>query len=254
MSEDTVQQAWCGECGHQYEDPSAVAATPGDQRPPCPRCGSHRVSFGMMLSATAATSASMTGHKPPGSGGESVRVARGGEDPRVAGADVDPAGELSDHVEGHASSKDSSELRAATVLVEHLNAGGAHWGPPTLYRGKEIGVDAVTADGAERLQIQVTTPERSAWALLAKQHRVERLDPGVHDAVDAIKAAIEDKTLFSELGEIVLALDATDSPRYALRAVADAFLAQHVAWAGGIGYQAIWLVGPVAELVHRLDV
>jgi hypothetical protein len=77
---------------------------------------------------------------------------------------------------------------------------------------------------------------------------------GVHDAVDAIKAVIEDKTRFSELDEIVLALDATDSPRYALRAVADAFQAQHVAWAAGVGYQAIWLVGPVADLVHRLDI
>jgi hypothetical protein len=208
----------------------------------------------MILSATVTTSASMTGYMPPGIGGESVRLSRGGEDPRVAGADVDPVGELSDQIEGRASSKDSSELRAAVLLVEHLNARGAHWAPPTLYRGREIGVDAVAADDADRLQIQVTTPERSAWALLAKQHRLERSDPGVHDAVDAIKAAIEGKTQFSELGEIVLALDATDSPRYALGAVADAFLALHATWAAGVGYQAIWLVGPVADLVHRLDV
>jgi hypothetical protein len=196
----------------------------------------------------------MTGYKPPGSSGEAIRVARGSEDSRVAGADIDPVGELGDHIEGPASSKDRSELRAAMLLVEHLNACGDHWAPPTLYRGKEIGVDAVAGDGAERLQIQVTTPERSAWPLLAKQQRVERSDPSVNDAVDSLEAAIKDKALFSELGEIVLALDATDSSRYALRAVADAFLARHASWAASVGYQAIWLVGPSADLVHRLDV
>ena len=82
--------------------------------------------------------------------------------------------------------------------------------------------------------------------------RLERSDPVVDDAVHAIKVAMEDKTLFSELAEIVLVLDATDSPRYALRAVADAFREQHVKWAAGVGYQAVWLVGPVTELVHRL--
>lgn len=254
VSDDTVQQAWCGACGHPYEHPAAVAATPGAERSPCPQCGSNRVSFGLMLSAAVATSASMTGYKPPGSSGESVRVARGGEDRRVAGADVDRLGELSDHIEGRASAKDSSELRAAAVLVGHLNARGARWGSPTLYCGEEIGVDAVAADGAERLQIQVTTPERSGWAWLAKQHQLERSAPDTSDAVNAIKVAIEDKTLFSELEVIVLALDATDSPRYALGAVVNAFRVRHGAWAKSVGYQEIWLVGPVVELVHRLDI
>ncbi len=65
--------------------------------------------------------------------------------------------------------------------------------------------------------------------------------------------AIDCKTLFSELGGIVLALDATNSTHYALQAVVDAFRAQQATWAQTIGYKAIWIVGAVREMVHRFD-
>jgi len=57
--------------------------------------------------------------------GESLRFDRGGSNPQVAGADLGAAGDLSDEVEGRASPKGSSELRTATILVEHLNSHGA---------------------------------------------------------------------------------------------------------------------------------
>ena len=71
-------------------------------------------------------SANMVAHKLPSEQtGEAVRVDRGGSNPQVAGADLGAAGDLSDEVEGRASPKGSSELRTATILVEHLNSHGA---------------------------------------------------------------------------------------------------------------------------------
>jgi hypothetical protein len=208
----------------------------------------------MEFFATLTSSASLTAYKPPGAtADESIRVGRGGADPRVADADLAGSGEISDRIEGRASTKDAGELRAASVLVEHLNAQGGRWAPPSLQTGPEDGVDAIASDGVERLRIQVTTPERSAWAQLATEPQVARSDESVDVAVEAIRTAIESKTLFAGRDDIVLALDATDSPVYALSGVAEAFRAGHEDWARQVGYKAIWLVGPIVDLVHRLD-
>jgi hypothetical protein len=254
MSGDGPLGAWCSACGWEYPDPAAIAATPGDQRAGCGRCGSKGVNYRKVLPAEQSSSASLTAYKPPGAtADESVRVIRGGSDRRVADADLSASGGLDDRIEGRASRKDDSELRVAQTLVEHLNAAGAHWSQVGLRRGQEDGTDAVARDGDQALGIQVTTPERVAWKQLASASEVRRSDETTNRAVAAIKAAIEGKLLFAGTKNIVLALDATDSPSYALAGVANAFRAAHGQWAHEAGYAAIWLVGPVSSLVHRLD-
>lgn len=255
MADDELEVAWCSHCGYEYDDPTKIAAMRRGQRFPCPQCGSQTITFGVALVARLSTSATIVAHKPPSDQtGESVRIERGGDDPRVAGADVHGLRGLSDEVEGRASPKALSELRTATILVEYLNSQGAQWESPNLYAGKrEVGVDAVAQSGASRLLIQVTTREREIWRRTAREGRVERADPDVSTAVEAIRAAIDDKKLFSEIGDVVLALDGTDSPRYALQVVTDQFRDRHATWAMAIGYKEIWMVGPSADLVHRLD-
>jgi hypothetical protein len=195
--------------------------------------------------------------KLPGSSGESVRQQRGGDDPRVSDADLEPSGALSDRVEGRAASKGLNELRTARVLVDYLNLHGASWSLPQLHEGsREEGFDAWAADAArdeKMLRVQVTTPERAAWKTLAMQPDLARSEPDVEGAVEAIRNAIAKKELFAGIEKINLALDATDSSRYAFKGVVDVFLARHAAWASGIGYRAIWMVGPTTGLVHRLD-
>lgn len=182
-----------------------------------------------------------------------MRVIRGGSDPRIADADLRASGELDHRIEGRASGKGDSELRVALTLVEHLNAAGAHWGEVELRRGREDGVDAVARDRDQTLRIQVTRPERTAWSQLARVDEVLRSGETTDRAVDAIKTAIEDKLLFAGRQSIVLALDATDSPSYALAGVVAAFRRRHSQLASETGYAAVWLVGPVASLVHRLN-
>lgn len=256
MSEG-LRSASCAGCGYEYPDASAVASSSGDDRQPCPRCGSRNVNFALELVASVTPTASAWAHKPPGADGrEAIRVMRGGDDARVASADAGAAGEVDDRIEGRAARKAQSELRTAAVLVEALNSYGEEWSAPKLRTGREDGVDAVANwidDPARELRIQVTTPERGAWALLAKVDSAERSESDATGAVEAIKAALEGKTRFAGRSEIVLALDATDSPRYALERVVQAFRAEHGEWVRGIGYDAVWLVGPVTAMVHRLD-
>jgi predicted nucleic acid-binding Zn-ribbon protein len=259
VSAEQRRRAWCRACGYEYPDPDALAATPGDERSGCPNCGSTGADYAEELDATASSAASLTAHKPPGSSGESIRHMRGGSDPRNADADLDPGSrEVRDRIEGRASTKEAVELRTALTLVQHLNSLGATWGSPELHDGqekggREEGVDAFALDGDKKLNVQHTTPERAAWAELAKQPEFTRSELE-SEAVEALKTAIAKKLRFANRHEIVLALDATDSPRYALNGVVEAFRSTHGAWAKSIGYEAIWLVGPEASLVYRLDV
>jgi hypothetical protein len=79
------------------------------------------------------------------------------------------------------------------------------------------------------------------------------LQRNVEELVSNIRAAAESK-LYSpaQRRKLLLALDAIRSPAYVHDAVVAAFLATHGAWAAGLSYQAIWLVGPTADLSRRL--
>jgi hypothetical protein len=142
----------------------------------------------MELAACVTPTASAWAHKPADDDGrEAIRVMRGGNDARVASADASAAGEVADRIEGRAARKEQSELRTAPALIETLNSYGEQWSSPKLRTGREDGVDAIASwvDDPEReLRIQVTTPERGAWALLAKVSATERSESDATGAVE----------------------------------------------------------------------
>lgn len=206
-------------------------------------------------SAGLTDSAFVDGSGP--SGAEYIRVARGGPDPRIAGADLAPPGTVGNRVEGRASPKDDRELRTASGLVERLNLDGAGWYDLHRAVGREEGVDCEARNPVgDLLRIQVTFADQDIWSGLIRQDdAVERSDT-VDIVVNRIRNAIEKKrTRYDpriKLG-ITLALDATDSPAPALRSVVQAFRSAHGQWAAEAGFAEIWIVGPVVDLVHRLD-
>jgi hypothetical protein len=185
-------------------------------------------------------------------GSEGVRVERGGDDPRSASADIDEAGVVNDTIAGRASPKELSELRAAQTLVQRLDANGEKWQAAQMRTGHEDGVDCIAlGDDGDKLQMQMTTPERSAWAALARSANFDR-NEDVDRSVEAVRAAMAHKKSRAH-PSIVLVIDATDSPRYALRSVAERFRQTYAHEANACGFAAVWLVGPVAEMVYRLD-
>ena len=209
------------------------------------------------LTAVQSQSVSLVGHRAArdGSDFESIRIARGEPDARAAAADLAADGGVIDRIEHRASKKEVSELRAARILVEHLNQRGGDWQPPEMRAGSEDGVDCVarSRDGNMLVRVQVTTPERDAWSQVARGTQFDRDDPNVANAVEAMRTAVEHKIGFAGKDSIILALDATDSPRYALRGVADTFRAKYGTWTRTAGYAGVWVVGPVGDTVYRLD-
>jgi hypothetical protein len=80
------------------------------------------------------------------------------------------------------------------------------------------------------------------------------------EAADAIRDAVRDK--FEklvvlkppvDLSRITLVLDSRETLSHVLnRGVAASFQQRHGPWAQGLGFPAVWLVGPTADLVVRL--
>jgi hypothetical protein len=182
-----------------------------------------------------------------------IRIDRGGSDPRRAAVELH-GGTVAEYIAGKASNDNQSELRVADLLVCHLNGLGANWRDLQLLQASaydERGVDcAAYGDAGKELLIQVTRVDQSAWRPLHRSPSISR-EQTISSLVETIRSAIDHKKTRAA-SDIVLALDATDSPGSALREVTESFRRLHGEWALTTGFSQIWLVGPVNALVQRL--
>ena len=148
------------------------------------------------------------------------------------------------------------------LLVERWNQDGARWGRAEVvaFRGgrSEQGVDlrVVTVDGSRTVNVQVTRAEQRLWSELARTRTATMRHAHAEAAADAIRVAIEKKSSRIPVPRdtLVLALDARHAAWAALVHVDTAFRQRHGSWSRQLGFQAIWVVGPVAQLVRRLDI
>ena len=166
---------------------------------------------------------------PAGTGADGshiIHVSQGGTSPLEARAELFAEGILGDHSSGgRRPGKDETELRTANLLVQHLNRAGEYWDAPEQPTGPEEGVDCIARDRRDSsvvLKIQVTTPETEAWKVLASGAQFSRPRKSLNAAVEALRLAIERKRTRAAKN-VVLALDAVDNPRHALRPVIQEF-------------------------------
>jgi len=188
-------------------------------------------------------------------GSAHIAIDRTDVDLRVASADLSADGLVSDRIVGSAPGKHNAELRVAGYLVSRLNQlSDNDWPSPELVLADsrhERGVDCIARKpSGEDLLIQVTTTEREVWQ---RREDVHERSADISAVVEAIRSAIQAKKTRADK-KIVLALDATDSPRASFHPVVDEFRAQYGDWALHVGFREIWIVGPSAALVNRLDV
>lgn len=191
--------------------------------------------------------------------GETEAVQMSGDD-RDAGASVTEAGVVHYWISGTDAGNGLVELRAAASLVQKLNAAGADWAAPELTQTgsdakREEGVDCTAVDNTDPqkvLRIQVTRANADAWGPLWREPSMFKRRETVDSMVESICAAIERKRTRADR-TIVLVLAAYDSPAHALHSVAQAFRVRHGQWARTAAFKEVWIAGPVAELVHRLD-
>jgi hypothetical protein len=193
---------------------------------------------------------------------ENTRDIRPGDDVHDSGATRRADGSMSESISGKVSPKKERELRAAWGLIERLNKNGGNWGPPSSCDARrertgerEDGVDCLSlGPGTARLAMQVVTPERTLWETLAKKGSASRSAADNSKVLDAMLAAIQAKSALDGRQSIALVLEATDMHAYALRSVVKEFREKHLGDVAACGWESVWVVGPIVDLVHRLDV
>ncbi len=137
------------------------------------------------------------------------------------------------------------------LLAEHLRRHDSRVGPPRAPSGPEHGVDCEIETSAGLLAIQVTRPSGDLWRSLGTRGDASATTLGERLAEDLMNSARKKATHINPTG-VVLALDVTSSAHYATGTVRNRLAARGADFAA-LGFDAVWLVGPVVALVVRLD-
>ena len=192
-----------------------------------------------------------------GAGKEAVRIAN--SEGQTAAADLGVDGSINLSIEGDSRQGESGTIDVCRILVRRLNQEGTSWADPIDLTEKtdrfEEGVDCEAHDNGNLLKIQVTRVERDIWRDLSKNKKASKRSD-VDSIIEVIRNVILAKTKpipVDQRKELVLALDATETPAYALEVVTGAFRDKYTDAVAQLGYQGVWMVGPEETLTFRLD-
>jgi hypothetical protein len=180
---------------------------------------------------------------------------------RAAAASMGKNGNLSYSLSGSSPQGEEDTLRACQILVTKLNEAGGDWDQPSLVCDGPVDCAAIDREDAScRLYIQVVRAnvDSRSWATLNQTGKIEETGVAKQTLVEQIKAAIEAKANDRKLPMatrrgLVLALDATRLPASGFDSVVREFRSKWGDWANKLGFDGIWLVGPLDSLTWRLD-
>jgi len=222
---------------------------------PCPNCGPSTRKTALGLATEVKPTSRMIGHKTDSTGspeGEAVRVA--GPEERTAATDFEANESIAYKIGGRAPQGEEGALETAQLLVQKLRASGENWDDPV--KVDEQDVDCEARNGNQVLQVQVTrvphTPLWQALGVLGAASGGGTADQAAGDLMDAINLKAR-RLPDAQRARLALALDARDTPAFALAGVVSRFRQRHGQQAIALGFRAVWVVGPVVDLVARLD-
>ncbi|MFO1428990.1 MAG: hypothetical protein U1F76_02440 [Candidatus Competibacteraceae bacterium] len=173
---------------------------------------------------------------------------------------MDADDRLTYSMKGSSPQGEEDTLPACRVLALHLRQQDPSWDEAQSVSGRpDLDCVIPRKDGAPSLNVQVVRAvvDQNLWRSLNSSG-------GVTDSLAAscaaglLRAAIEQKATDRKIpkrdrGGITLALDARRIAGLTFDSVIECFVNDHGKWASQLGFKAIWLIGPVHELVKRLD-
>jgi hypothetical protein len=240
---------FCPDCGEVLDD-----VDPAD---PCPGCGGNRRSANASAQSAMASGAApqpmIIAHSHPGDVGEEITVGA----PRYRSSSAADPGGGRQVFDGEPPRNEQDVQQVCGILREALAQVGERWGPFIVEpESSDSDVDAVAGDGHDgRLQVQVTRAEQDIWGEVARTGGAETVETSERLA-SAIWSAITKKSknlALAQRARLVLVVDANRTPGYLRRTVIEVFRAHYGDQAADLGYKAIWLVGPTADLTRQLS-
>lgn len=148
------------------------------------------------------------------------------------------------------------------TLIERLNQNGYTIDTITLQevKNRNDDKDFTAKNGTEEIRFQVTrgAPASSFWYSLSRFRKQDHQWASPESCAEGIRAAIERKarkiSTVSQRREIILAIDAINSPALALNKTIRMFRRMHGAWASGLQFRYIWVVGPVSSSTYCVSI
>jgi hypothetical protein len=168
---------------------------------------------------------------------------------------------VSHSYEGKRRPSEADNVDICNILITRLNQDGSNWQNCRNASSGGDEVDCEAYDGPNVLKIQITRSEydTSFWRNIGTKGTASNVYPSIEDAADALRNVIREKSekkivTLSQRSNILLALDATETPSHVLDVVVRSFRERHGQAARSLGFRGIWVVGPFAHLTFRLDV
>jgi hypothetical protein len=190
--------------------------------------------------------------------GQVVGFSESLRDGRAAHGTITADGSVDHGFTGPSPTNETGTLDACQRLVRHLNAEGRQWTLPTALTEGLPHVDCrveSTADVCLDIQVVRAMTDETHWHEVSLKGGRQVVGEATEEGAHALKRSVEckqNKIPLVERAGLVLVLDANDTPALAFGPVVAKFHAVHGAWARSVGFQAIWLVGPMIGMVHRL--
>jgi hypothetical protein len=209
-----------------------------------------------LSSNMASMSAEVVAHLR-GANGTDAAVRISADDAAIS-ADALAGTELARSVKAKPRHNEEGTDKVCSLLLAKLNQNGESWKNLRCPEGGASDVDwTAENDEGDVLKMQVTRAESSKpfWRGIGKGDVMCNLQ-SENAAMQNLKDAIVAKSSglpASQKEALLLVLDATETPDLAFAQIVDSFRAYHGKWAKGLGFKSVWIVGPVEDLVHRLD-
>ena len=162
--------------------------------------------------------------------------------------------------EGSSPQGEANTLPTCVILVQALNEAGENWSHPTTNTvDDDVDCRAYDKDNNKkelRIQVVRAMTDETFWQNLKQEGQIER-KASINELLTALKLSIEKKEfkiLPPRRPHLVLALDATKLPVFIFDAVLKEYVLRYGSWTHSLGFQSVWLVGPLPSNTKRLDI
>lgn len=160
---------------------------------------------------------------------------------------------------GSSPQGEANTLPTCVTLVQALNEAGENWSHPIDNTEKNDNVDCIAYDkdnNKKELRIQVVhaMTDENFWQQLSQKGQIAR-EASINELLAILKLSIEKKIKIPppQRPHLVLALDATKLPVFIFDGVLKEYILRYGSWTHSLGFQSVWLVGPLSTNTKRLD-
>ena len=179
---------------------------------------------------------------------------------RISSGDIAVDGTIKHSLSGKASTGEQGTLDTCHMLAQKLNIGGASWQEVVLselpHTDAMLRVEAGSDLNALRVQVVRAVVDPAFWIKLSKTGSTYATEVTVEEAANLVFAAIKlkaEKIPASKRGEVLLALNAIETPFVCFPQALAFLIEQYRNEIEEFGFLSIWVVGSQPELVSRLN-